>query len=104
MGRTTFQLNCSNNQAAYNTICTILTSRGYQYIFENNEYVWKQGIGVLTAVKYIKIEFPADHVILVTGWIRPLLFPEMALDNGFIGLIPKREALSVIDQIKANIR
>ncbi len=103
MSRTQIYFQSSNDQLNYKNICDILQYNNFRYVFEKNEYVWKWGTGFLTAIKYIKLEFPCPGQILIHAWIRPLLFPEMKLDNGFFGLIPKQELQSIITIISQYI-
>ncbi len=103
MSRTMFQLGCANSQAANSMICSILTSNGYRYILKNNEYIWKRG-GFWTAGKYIKIEFANPNTIVVSAWIKPFGFGEMQIDNSFVGVVPKQQLKSVLDQLVYNVR
>lgn len=104
MSRTMYQFNVYDTNQAYNNICYILSQKGFTNVQEKNENVWRWGTGLLTASKYIKVEIAADHVILVSAWIRPMLWSEMPLDNNFVGIIPKEELKSVITVLQNNIR
>ena len=104
MSRSVYQFNVADTNTAYNNMCYILSQKGFKNVLEKNENVWKWGTGLMTAVKYIKIEIPADHVILVSAWIRPLLWDEMPLDNSFVGVLPKEELKGVINVLQTYIR
>ena len=103
MARSTFQIQYSNPNGLMEYLSSLLQSKGYKYITENNEYVWKCGVGFWTAMKYIKIEFAPNNIMLVSGWIRPMLGSEQDL-NGMVGALPKKQVMNVIQQIQNTIR
>lgn len=100
MARTIVEVNYSNFEDTRNKIVNLLQKNGYKNITENNENVWKCGIGFLTAMKYIKIEFAPNMTLVISGWVRPVLGSEQSLD-GVVCCIPKRQVMSVINQIQA---
>ena len=103
MARTTIKANYSNFNGLQNRLSHLLQSKGYKNINENNENVWKCGIGFLTAIKYIKIEFAGNNTLLISGWIRPAFGSEQDL-TGIVGAIPKKQVMTVIGEIQALIK
>ncbi len=103
MARSVYSFHYSSFEDAKRTIETILSSNGYLNIEENGENVWKNGTGMLTAMKYIKIEFSAGQTVNVYGWIRPMMGQEQNL-NGIVAVIPKKSVEKLINQIGASIR
>lgn len=99
MARSMFQTEYKNFENTRDQIATFLTQKGYKLKNEKNETVWKCGVGFWTAMKYVKIEFAANNTLIVSGWIRPALCGEQDL-NGFVGAIPKKQVMSVIQQIQ----
>lgn len=102
MSRTTIKLTCTNPQESNRRIESILSSNNYKNINENNENVWKCGVGFLTAMKYIKIEFAENNTLLVSGWIRAVAGSEQDL-NGFVAAVPKKQVMNVIKEIQSNV-
>lgn len=100
MARTIVEVKYSNFEETRNKIVNLLQMNGYKNITENNESVWKCGIGFLTAMKYIKIEVAQNMTLVVSGWVRPVLGNEQSLE-GFVCCIPKRQVMSVINQIQS---
>ena len=103
MARTTIQVRYTNFEGLQERLAALLHSRGYKSITENNENVWKCGIGFLTAMKYIKIEFAADHTLLISGWIRVVAGGEQDL-TGFVGALPKKQVMNLIQEIQSIVR
>lgn len=102
MSRTTINLNCNNPQETNRKIEQILLSNGYKSKNENGENVWKCGMGFLTAMKYIKVEFSDNNTLLLSGWIRAIAGSEQDL-TGFVAAIPKKQILNVIKEIQSVI-
>ena len=99
MARSTFTLKYTSFEGLYDRIAVLLMSKGYKNITENNENVWKCGIGFWTAMKYIKLEFAPNNTLVVSGWIRAVIGSEMDL-NGMAGGLPKKQVLNVIREIQ----
>ena len=104
MSRSFYQFNVYDTKQAVDRICYILVNHGFKNVVEKNESVWKWGMGLMTAPKYIRIDVPQEHVIIVSAWIKTFLMGEMEIDNSFVGLIPKEEMKSVITVLQQNIR
>ena len=102
MSRTTIEVKCNNPTESYNRIGKVLESHNYKNISENNENVWKNGVGFLTAMKYIKVEVASNNTIVVSGWIRAVAGSEQDL-NGFVGAIPKKQVMDVIKEIQSAV-
>lgn len=103
MARTTIKVTYTNFDGLQNNLSALLKSKGYKNISENNENVWKCGIGFLTAIKYIKFEFAENNTIIISGWIRPAFGNEQDLE-GFVGALPKKQVMNVIQKMKELIR
>ncbi len=106
MSRTVINVRYTCDYRKANTIITdILTSSGYKQIDYMNESVWRNGLGLMTAMKYIKVEFSTDSVTL-SGWvctgIGSISGAEMDL-SGIVGALPKKQVISVLDKIKASL-
>lgn len=102
MSRTTINFRCNNVQNANAVAERVLVSNGYKKISENNETVWKNGNGWLTAMKYVKIEFLDNDTMSISGWIRPMLGTEQDL-NGIVAALPKKQVMNVIKKIQSVI-
>lgn len=102
MARTTVKAVCSNPQEANVKIKQILLAHNYKLKEENGETVWKCGVGFWTAMKYMKIEFHENNEIEISGWIRAALGTEQDL-SGFVGAIPKKQVMKVIEEIQKAI-
>ena len=103
MARTNVKITYTTFDGLQDRIASLLQSKGYKKINENNEIVWKCGVGFWTAIKYIKIEFAENHTLLISGWIRPIAGKEQDL-NGFIGALPKSQVMNVIKEIQALVK
>ncbi|MBQ9413795.1 MAG: hypothetical protein IJU16_01570 [Clostridia bacterium] len=103
MARTMMAFRYTNPAGLMDRLAYVLQTRGYQYISENNENVWKNGMGMLTAMKYVKIEFAPNNTIVLSGWVRAVAGGEMDL-NGFVGAIPKKQVMNVLQELQAQIR
>lgn len=100
--RTTIEINYTNPNIQ-DKICRLLENRGYKsvsYHNGHNETVWKCGIGFLTAIKYIKVEYLDGNRMSVSGWIRPVGGKEQNLD-GFVCIVPKKQVTGVIEEIRS---
>lgn len=102
MARTTIKVTYTNLRETNQKIANILTSHKYKNIDENNENVWKCGVGFWTAMKYIKIEFAENNTLLISGWIRAVAGAEQDL-AGFVGAVPKKQVMNVIEQIQSAV-
>lgn len=102
MSRSCFSFNYTSFEKTKKIIETELKNSGYSNKNENGENVWKCGTGILTAMKYIKIEFSENQEVKIYGWIRPMASSEQNLE-GIIGALPKKQVLNVIKKIGDNI-
>lgn len=107
MARTTIKLPYNGDyDNTNNNITSVLIQNNFKEYNYNGESVWKKGVGLLTAMQYIKIEFSNDSVTL-SAWVQAGLGNmgggEMAL-NGIVAAAPKKSLMKVIEQIKSNIR
>ena len=82
---------------------SIFMSNGYkQKTLRSGEVVWKKGIGLLTAMKFAKVEYYEEKMIIY-GWVSmgigSVHVGEMNLEGAF-GIIPKRSLKDVLDKVK----
>lgn len=106
MARTTLNIRYTCDYERANKIITgILTANGYKQINYMNESVWKNGTGLMTAMKYIKVDFNTDSVSL-SGWVctgvGSVSGSEMDL-SGFVGALPKKQVMKVLERIKVSL-
>ena len=99
MARTIITTKYTTFEGLQDRLFSLLQSKGYKNITENNENVWKCGVGFWTAIKYIKIEFAENNTLLISGWIRPMAGSEQDL-NGIIGALPKKQVINVIRELQ----
>ena len=99
MPRTTIKIECKDPRITNQKINNILSLRGYKLINKKGENVWENGMGLLAAEKYIKVEFN-ENTLILSGWIKTTM-PEREEDlNGMVGVIPKKQILKVIKEIQ----
>ncbi len=103
IARTTIQVSYTNPEETQRSVSELLRKKGYKNIIKNNESIWKCGVGFLTAIKYIKIEFTENNTMLISGWIRPLGGSEQNLD-GVVCIIPKKQVQSVVNELQGVVR
>lgn len=105
MARTTMEVPCTcTPQEAEEKVSAILQKEKFhQVTLKSGELVWKSGTGMLTAMKYVKAEY-APNLITLSAWVQMGVGSvgggDMAL-TGFVGIIPKKQLLAVLDKIKA---
>lgn len=103
MARTIIKLDFSDFTKAENNIKQILHTNNFKQTIINSETVWKKG-GTLMGGQCLKIDF-SEKRITISAWITPFLDGEEEYSiEGFSAIIPKRQLLSVIEQIKISIR
>lgn len=104
MARTTLKVtySCTFDEAQ-SKVETLLSSKGFRnIILKTGENVWKNGTGMMTAMKFIKIEY-SQNIIILSAWIQAGLGSvggsEMDL-TGIVGALPKRQLMKVLEEIK----
>lgn len=103
MARTIIKLSFSDFAKAENNIIQILLTNNFRQTIINSETVWKKG-GTLMGGQCLKIDFLEKH-ITVSAWITPFLGGEEEYGlEGFSAIVPKKQLLGVIEQIKIAIR
>lgn len=89
-------------QEASRIIGRRLTAKGFKTVSYHGESVWKSGTGLMTAMKYVKVEFDEGSVTL-SGWVMAgvgnVVANEMDL-SGIAGALPKRQLMNVLLEIK----
>lgn len=103
MSRTVFKLPFSNFTQTENAIISILRSHNFRQTVVGSELIWKKG-GTLIGGQCIKVSY-ADSIVVLEGWLTPNLGSddEYALD-GITGIIPRKQLLGVIEEIKFTIQ
>ncbi len=106
MPRTTIALNYTMpyNQLSEN-LSQILASNGYKLKKYNDEYVFKKGIGMLTAMKFIKIDY-YEHQIYISAFISVGIGSWTGAEkdlNGFVGAIPKKQLQSMLQRLQSAV-
>ncbi|MGM9537510.1 MAG: hypothetical protein ACI3VN_04180 [Candidatus Onthomonas sp.] len=104
MARTNIKVRYSCGfEAAESKVIRILVQNGFKLTtIKSGEDVWKKGVGIMTAMQYIKVEFSSDEVIL-SAWVQAGVGSvggsEMDL-TGFVAALPKKQLLKVLEEIK----
>ncbi len=109
MSRTTINIPLNNQDPnqVHERIKAILTADGYrEQTYKKNEIVWRKGLGLLTAMHFIKLDYQ-PNMLVVSGWV-PLFgifgvsFGEDQL-SGVSAVIPKQSTQKTIDKIVASV-
>lgn len=104
--RTFVQVPIAGDPNAINTaLSALLTQEGYsmtQYAEGSApELVWKKGTGFATAMKFIKLMYQ-PNMLLINAWtssgIGSLTIGEMSLTGGF-GAIPKKSCMKTVEKV-----
>ncbi len=102
MARTIFKIEFSNFKTAEHTCKTILISNNFKRTLVKSEQIWKKG-GTFMGGQCIKIDYSENHIIL-SAWITPFFGGEEEYSiEGLSAIIPKKQLLNVIEQIKLAI-
>ena len=105
-GRTVVQMPLyADPNAVNNALCAMLAGEGFFLTSYKEsgreELVWKKGTGLATAMKFIKLEYQ-PNMILISGWLCPGMFGlticEVSLKSGFYAAIPKKSCMKVIQK------
>ena len=83
----------------------LLRQEGYELTQYNetglNETVWKKGTGMATAMKFIKL-FYQPNILIISGWtssgIGSITVNEMPL-KGIVGAVPKKSCMNTIKMV-----
>ena len=104
MARTivTFSFRCSFDEAE-KKVAAILSGHNFsQVTLKTGENVWKKGTGLLTAMKFVKVEYSQTQITL-SAWVQSGIGSvggkEMEL-KGAVAALPKQQLLKVIGEIK----
>ena len=100
MSRTVLKIPFSDYQQANLAIRNVLSSHGFVERFHEGSVYWQKGMGFFSAPKCIKFEF-SETEITISAWISNFGV-ESAL-SGFVGIVPKRQLLEIIQLIKMNV-
>lgn len=104
MSRTYMDISISAyTDALDNQIRQILIAEHYREIPYNTEIVWKKGTGLMTAMHYIKLEYPNHHTVRLSGWVQigvgSVGGKERDL-SGITGIIPKKSVQNTMNLIQ----
>lgn len=102
MARTSFQYTYCDFHTTHHRFRELLDERGYRYLTENGEHVFKCGKGFWTAMKYIKIEYAPNNLVTFFGWVRSTLGREQDL-KGFSCAAEKKQVLSLMEELGEQI-
>ena len=80
---------------------SILKNAGYRPVEQHGEKVWKDGYGLLSAVKYFKIT-PQTNCLQIEVWIHAMGLKDSCLE-GVVGMIPKNSAKATYEKIVKEI-
>lgn len=88
-----------------NAVAQLLRQEGYELTQYNetglNETVWKKGTGMATAMKFIKL-FYQPNILIISGWtssgIGSITVNEMPL-KGIVGAVPKKSCMNTIKMV-----
>lgn len=107
MSRTIKKVKFSGNEKDLDErLRNILIADDYKEIDYNREVVWKKGLGLVTAMQYIKLEYKDDEVI-ISGWIQIGIGSAGGKEQeltGIVGKLPKKSVLKTMDKIEFEIR
>ena len=86
-------------------VAQLLRQEGYALTQYNetglNETVWKKGTGMATAMKFIKL-FYQPNILVISGWtssgIGSITVNEMPL-KGIVGAVPKKSCMNTIKMV-----
>lgn len=107
MARSTFEIkfSCGHEQAKQQIEAILRQKNFHLETLKTGETVWKCGVGLLTAMKFIKVEYGNQRISL-SAWVQVGIGStggrEMALD-GFTAAIPKKQLMKTIEEIKCAI-
>lgn len=104
--RSEVYLTCEKSPAEAAQIAEqILLQNGFNPKDYKGEAVWKKGTGMATAMQFVKVA-PFEDVLGIQAWVQSGVgdvgLKEQCLD-GFVGAIPKKMLLKVVEQIQSAI-
>ena len=117
MANTTYTINHSKNRtfvqvpitgdpnAIDSAVAQLLQQEGYALTQYNetglNETVWKKGTGMATAMKFIKLLYQ-PNMLVISGWtcagVGSVTVNEMPL-KGIVGAVPKKSCMTTIKMV-----
>lgn len=104
MSRTIFDItyNCGFEEAQ-SKIESVLHSNGFhKKVLQTGENVWKNGTGLMTAMKFIKVEY-SQNAITLSAWIQVGIGDTGGEEKdltGFVAALPKKQLMKIIKEIK----
>ncbi len=107
MARTTMDISISGyTEELDSRIRQVLIGAHYREIEYYREMVWKKGTGMMTAMHYIKVEYPDYQTVRLSGWVQigvgSVGGKERDL-SGITGIIPKKSVQGTMNAIQAAI-
>lgn len=108
MSRSVIKINYESDfQIVDQNVKRVLINAGYRETNKNNEIVWKKGIGMLTAMQYIKLEYDDNNILRVYGWVQTGIGTvggkEQDLE-GIYAVVPKQGVKNLMNRIKSVVR
>ncbi len=106
MSRTITQVKVTRDKDNVMLVATnILKTHDFHPFDYKGEQVFKKGMGLMSASKYIKVDFveneeTKDRIVTISGWIRSFGLTEDNLE-GFVGVIPKESVKAAINALVA---
>ncbi len=89
------------------TIRQTLIGDHYREIDYNREVVWKKGTGMMTGMHYIKVEYPNNNTVRLSGWIQIGIGPVGGREHdleGMAGAIPKKSTKKTMEKIQMAVQ
>ena len=88
-----------------NALAALLSDKGYsQTVYKESgvqEVVWKKGTGMASAMKYIKLMYQ-PNMLIISGWLCPGMFSlticEIPLKGGY-AFIPKKSCMKIVEKL-----
>lgn len=107
MARTFMDISFSGDQQSVDdAVRQTLTAANYREIPYGAEIVWKMGTGLMTAMHYIKVEYPAANTLRLAGWVQIGVGSVGGKERdltGFTGIIPKKSVKATMEKVRAAV-
>ena len=89
-----------------NALSTMLSGEGFSLTHYKasgiDELVWKKGTGLATAMRFIKLEYQ-PNMLIISGWVCPGMFgltiAEISLKSGIVAAVPRKSCMKVVQKV-----
>lgn len=84
----------------------VLIAEHYKEIDYYREVVWKKGTGMMTAMHYIKVEYPDYQTVRLSGWVQIGIGSVGGKErdlSGITGIIPKKSVQNTMNAVQSAI-